>query len=76
MKLIADQKRRVVLPKPAKPGDVFEVVESGDRLVLVKLTRPEAIRPRVSAAPVDPDLLKGIDLDAPAFAPLSDEGPA
>jgi hypothetical protein len=34
MKLIADQKRRVVLPKPAEPGDVFEVIESGERLVL------------------------------------------
>jgi hypothetical protein len=76
MKLVADQKRRVVLPKPAKPGDVFEVIESGDRLVLVKLARPEAIRPPVSPVPADPLLLQGIDLDQPAFAPISDESPA
>ena len=76
MKLVADQKRRVVLPKPAKPGDVFEVVESGDRLVLVKLARPKAICPPVSPVPVDPARLQGIDLDEPAFAPISDESPA
>jgi hypothetical protein len=76
MKLIADQKRRVVLPKPAEPGDVFEVIESGDRLVLVKLVRAKAGRPPVAPIPADPRLLKGIDLDEPAFAPISDESPA
>lgn len=76
MKLIADQKRRVVLPKPAEPGDIFEVIESGDRLVLVKLVRPKAVRPPVAPIPADPRLLKGIDIDEPAFAPISDESPA
>jgi hypothetical protein len=76
MKLIADQKRRVVLPKPAQPGDVFEVVESGDRLILVKLVRPKAILPNIATVPADSRLLEGIDLDEPAFAPISDESPA
>ena len=76
MKLIADQKRRVVLPKPTEPGDVFEVIETGDRLVLVKLVRPKALRPPVCPTPPNPRLLKGIDLDEPAFAPISDESPA
>jgi len=76
MKLVADQKRRVVLPKPAQPGDVFDVIESGDRLVLVKLQRPVTVRPPVSCQPLDPVLLAGIDLDEPAFAPISDESPA
>jgi hypothetical protein len=76
MKLIADQKRRVVLPKPAEPGDVFEVIESGDRLVLVKLVRPKALRPPLAPIAADSRLLKGIDLDEPAFAPISDESPA
>lgn len=76
MKLIADQKRRVVLPKPAEPGDVFEVIESGDRLVLVKLVRPKAVRPPLAPIAANSRLLKGIDLDEPAFAPISDESPA
>jgi hypothetical protein len=76
MKLVADQKRRVVLPKPVEPGDVFELEESAGRLVLIKLVRPAALRPPVAASPADPRLLKGIDLDEPAFAPISDESPA
>jgi len=76
MKLVADQKRRVVLPKPAQPGDVYDVIESGDRLVLVKLKRPGVVWPPVALTPLDPVLLAGIDLDEPAFAPISDEGPA
>ena len=76
MRLVADQKRRVVLPKPTEPGDVFEVEESGDRIVLIKLVRPTALRPPVAASPADPRLLQGIDLDEPAFAPISDENPA
>ena len=73
MELIADQKRRLVLPKPAQPGDVFEVVESGDRLILVKLVRPKTILPHIAPVPADSRLLEGIDLDEPAFAPVSDE---
>ena len=76
MKLIADQKRRVALPQPAESGDVFEVIELGDRLVLVKLVRPKAVRPPLALLPADPRLLKGIGLDEPAFAPISDESPA
>lgn len=76
MKLVADQKRRIVLPKPAMPGDVFDVVESGDRLVLVKLRPPSGIRPLVSDTPLDPEMISGIDLDEPAFPPMSDESPA
>ena len=76
MKVIADQKRRVVLPKPARPGDVFEVMESGDRVILAKLKPVESVVPPVSSVPLDSDLLAGIDLDEPAFAPISDENPA
>ncbi|MFT5468007.1 MAG: hypothetical protein ACI8UO_003115 [Verrucomicrobiales bacterium] len=76
MKLVADQKRRVVLPKPVEPGDVFEVVEAGERMVLIKLQRPSSIRPPISNTPLDPIILEGTDLDEPAFEPISDEGPA
>jgi hypothetical protein len=76
MKLLADQKRRVVLPKPAKPGDVYEVLETGTRIVLVKLERPKRHRPPVSETPLDPRRLDGIDLDEPAFPPLDDENPS
>ena len=34
MKLIVDQKRRVVLPKSVKPGDALEVMSTGDVIVL------------------------------------------
>lgn len=76
MKVMADQKRRVVLPKPTEPGDVFEVLGTGDRLVLIKLARPESLPPPVSKTALNPADLKGIDLDEPAFAPISDESPA
>ena len=37
MKVIADQRRRVTLPEPVHPGDVFDVEqESEDRFVLTK----------------------------------------
>jgi hypothetical protein len=76
MKVIADQKRRVVLPKPAEPGDVFEVAGTGDRLVLVRLRKPEVVRPPVAAVPADAKALRGVDLDAPAFAPMDDDAGA
>jgi hypothetical protein len=41
MTLIADGKKRVTLPKPAKPGDAFDCVLQEGRFVLVKLERPE-----------------------------------
>jgi hypothetical protein len=72
MKVVADQKRRVVLPKPTVAGDIFEVVEAGDRIVLVKLAKAAATPPRVSPVPLDPDILTGIDLDEPAFDPICD----
>lgn len=40
---------------------------NGDRIVLIRLQRPEHIRPAVSRQPLKPGLLKGIDLDEPAF---------
>lgn len=40
MTLIADDKKRVTLPKPVKPGDAFDCVQEGSRLVLVKLQHP------------------------------------
>lgn len=73
MKVIADAKRRVVLPKPAEAGDVFELLETGDRIVMIRLRKPAATRPPVSPSPLASALLEGIDLDEPSFAPLSDE---
>lgn len=76
MKLIADQKRRVVLPKPVQPGDALAVVEVGDRIILERLKRPERVVPPVSPHPLLKNVVKGIDLDEPAFPPMSDESPA
>jgi hypothetical protein len=45
MKVIADGRRRVTLPKPVHPGDVFDVEQQPNgRLVLTKLVKPT--RPR------------------------------
>ena len=76
MKVIADQKRRVVLPKPCNPGDVYECVSIGDRIVLERLLKPERHTPPVSETALDPTLLNNIDLDEPAFPPITDESPA
>mgnify|MGYP001950283816 CR=1 FL=1 len=73
MKVIADQKRRIVLPKSVSPGDAFEFIETGDRIVIEKLKRPESIKPPVSTKPLDRALFKNIDLDEPSFPPLSSE---
>jgi hypothetical protein len=43
MTLIADGKKRVTLPKPARPGDAFDCVQEKDRFVLVKLERPAKV---------------------------------
>lgn len=41
MTLIADERRRVTLPKPAQPGDVFAVETHGkSQFVLTRLERP------------------------------------
>lgn len=74
MKLTADSKRRVVLPRPAEGGDVFEVLETGDRIVMLRLQRPTTVRPPISPSPLDPQDFNGIDIDAPSFAQLSHEG--
>ena len=74
MKVIADQKRRVVLPKPCAPGDVYECVSIGDRIVLERLQKPARHVPPISDSPLNPKLLEGIDLDEPAYPPMTDEG--
>ena len=76
MKLIVDQKRRVVLPKSVKPGDALEVMSTGDVIVL-HLLRP-VLRgvPPISPNPVSWELLTGVDLDEPEFEALSNEGVA
>ena len=76
MELIADKKRRVVLPMPMQPGDALAVIEVGDRIVLERLQRPKGIVPPVSANPIPASTVPGIDLDEPAFPPLDDESPA
>ena len=75
MKVIADTKRRVVLPKPANPGDVFEILEAGDRIVMLRLQKPSTICPPTSSTPLDSAVINEIDLDEPSFLPLSDESP-
>lgn len=43
MKVVADERRRVTLPKPATPGDVFEVqTQSNGRFLLTKLEKAAA----------------------------------
>ncbi len=74
MILIADKKRRVVLPGQARPGDVFDCVERGDRFVLVRLKPVARAKPPVAGKPLARAVLRGINLDEPAFAPLRDEG--
>jgi bifunctional DNA-binding transcriptional regulator/antitoxin component of YhaV-PrlF toxin-antitoxin module len=76
VKLIVDQKRRVVLPKSVKPGDALEVISTGD-VILLHVLKP-VLRgvPPVSPTPVSWDLLTGVDLDEPAFDSLSNESVA
>jgi hypothetical protein len=76
MKLIVDQKRRVVLPKSVKPGDALEVMSTGDVIVLHLLKPVLKCVPPVSPTPVSWDLLTGVDLDEPAFDSLSNESVA
>ena len=76
MKLIVDQKRRVVLPKSVKPGDALEVMSTGDVIVLHVLKPVLRAVPPVSSTPVSWDLLTGVDLDEPAFDSLSNESVA
>ena len=76
MKLIVDQKRRVVLPKSVKPGDALEVMSTGDVIVLHVLKPVLKYVPPVSPTPFSWDLLTGVDLDEPAFDSLSNESVA
>jgi hypothetical protein len=76
MKLIVDQKRRVVLPKSVKPGDALEVMSTGDVIVLHLLKPVLRGVPPVSPNPVSWDLLTGVDLDEPEFGALSNESVA
>ncbi len=45
MTVIADNKRRVTLPRIVQAGDAFDVKQEGTRFVLVKLERPAAPKP-------------------------------
>lgn len=76
MKLIVDQKRRVVLPKSVKPGDALEVMSTGDLIVLHLLKPVLRGVPPVSPNPVSRDLLAGVDLDEPEFDSLVNESVA
>lgn len=76
MKLIVDQKRRVVLPKCVSPGDALEVISTGDLITLHLLRPVPALVPPVSPIPLSSDDLRDLDFDEPAFAPLSHEGVA
>ena len=41
MIIIADSRRRVTLPKPAQPGDAFDVEQSGNgQFLLTRLEKP------------------------------------
>jgi hypothetical protein len=73
MTLIADKKRRVVLPRPAEPGDAFQCLQAGERFVLVRLKAASPQKPPVAQVPLRPSPFKGINLDAPAFTPMDDE---
>lgn len=72
---VADQKRRVVLPKPVQPGDALDISVVGQRMILQILKRPTAV-PCVAAQALLARDLAAIDLDEPAFLPLTDESPA
>lgn len=76
MKLIVDQKRRVVLPKSVKPGDALEVISTGDVIVLHLLKPVLRGVPPVSPNPVSWDLLTGVDLDESEFDAISNESVA
>ena len=73
MVLIADKKRRVVLPRTAKPGDAFACMPRGTGFVLEKLQPAPKGKPPVSKKKADPKLFQAINLDEPAFPPLDDE---
>jgi hypothetical protein len=75
MIVTADQKRRIVLPKPVQPGDALDISVWGQRLILHVLQRPTALPPTAPHA-LKAQPLEGLDLDEPAFLPVTDESPA
>ena len=75
MIVTADQKRRIVLPKPVQPGDALDISVLGRRLILHVLEKPDGVPP-VASSPLKAADLAAIDLDEPAFLPLTDESPA
>lgn len=75
MIVTADQKRRIVLPKPVQPGDVLDVSVLGERMILQVLKKPTAVPP-VTARALEAEALAVVDLDEPAFMSLTDESPA
>jgi len=75
MIVTADQKRRIVLPKPVQAGDALDVSVLGRRLILHVLEKPTAVPP-VANSPLEPADLAAVDLDAPAFLAPTDESPA
>lgn len=75
MILTADQKRRIVLPKPVQPGDALDVSVIGRRVILHVLTKPTSLPPTAPRA-LKASRFEALDLDEPAFLPLADESPA
>ena len=76
MILTADEKRRVVLPKPVQAGDALEVTSTGERIVLHILKKPEPGIPPLASQALKLGVVAGRELDRPVFAPISDESPA
>lgn len=73
MTLIADAKGRVNLRRFLKPGQAVQVETEGDAVRLHPLAHPAKAAPPVAqrgryCQPAD---FRGIDLDEPAFPPLS-----
>jgi hypothetical protein len=75
MIVTADQKRRIVLPKLVQPGDALDLSVLGERMILQVLKKPRAVPP-VTARPLEAGALRFVDLDEPAFMPMTDESPA
>ena len=76
MILTADNKRRVVLPRPVQAGDALEVTTTGERIVLHILKKPEPGVPPVAPKALRLGLATQRKLDEPVFLPISDESPA
>lgn len=74
MVVTADDKRRVVLPKNARPGEVYECTATEEGFMLTRLQKPSRAKPPVSKDRLKAGTLRGVNLDEPAFAPLGNEG--